>query len=136
MLDLDKFEGHTPGPWSSFAPDDVGQKFSVERLGSNHFVKSRKIATAHHDKGNGEANARLIAAAPELLEMARKLQAENDRLREAAKPIADFITAFDAKPLRQVVDEFYGIHAGSEWEASIRLSHFRALKKAMEPSNA
>jgi len=73
--------------------------------------------------------------APELLEMARKLQAENDRLREAAKPISDFITAFDAKPLRQVDDEFYGIHAGSEWEASIRLSHFRALKKAVEPSN-
>jgi hypothetical protein len=73
--------------------------------------------------------------APKLLEMAMKLQAENDRLREAAKPIADFITAFDAKPLRQVNDEFYGIHAGSEWEASIRLSHFRALKKAVEPSN-
>jgi len=83
MLDLDKFEGHTPGPWSSFAPDDDGQKFSVERLGSNQFVKSRKIATAHHDKGNGEANARLIAAAPELLEMARKAKA----LRDAAENV-------------------------------------------------
>lgn len=49
---------------------------------------------------------------------------------EAMKPLVDFIEAFERKPLGQIDDEFYGIHAGTEWEASIRFSDFRKLRDA------
>lgn len=73
-MNLDQFTGHTAGPWSSFETDSGNGRFTVERLGSNHLIPSRKIAVVNADKGNGDANARLIAAAPDLLEYARKLK--------------------------------------------------------------
>ena len=45
-------------------------------------------------------------------------------LVSALKPLAEFIRAFDAKPIN-LADEFYAIHAGTEWEASLRLSDLR-----------
>ena len=62
----------------------------------------------------------LAAAAPD---MARALE-----------PLARFVAAFDAKPIRGIDDVLYGIHGGSEHEAEIRLSDLRkavsALRKA------
>ena len=52
-------------------------------------------------------------------------------LVEALKPLVAFITQFDRKPLGQIADEFYGIHTGTEWEASLRLSDLRKLREAL-----
>ena len=89
MLDLQSFKGFTPGSWSAFATDSDNGRFTVERLGSNQFVPSRKIAIVHVDKGNGEANARLISRAPDLLSLAIKQEAEIKRLREALEKLAN-----------------------------------------------
>lgn len=66
------------------------------------------------------------------------LSAENTRLRalvgeakEVLKPVVVFIKAFDAKPISQVGDGFYGIHAGTEFEATLHLSDLRAASSLL-----
>lgn len=54
---------HTPGPWSVIGTNVSGQSLTVAETYLDEFV-SRKTA---------EANARLIAAAPELLEAAKAM---------------------------------------------------------------
>ncbi len=88
MLDLQSFKEFTPGPWSAFESDSA--RFTVERLGSNQFIKSRKIAIVNVDKGNAEANAHLIAAAPDLLALAIKQEAEIKRLKAALAVATDY----------------------------------------------
>lgn len=56
---------------------------------------------------------------------------ELDRLREALSPFAEFARKFDARPLRGIADEFYGIHAGTPYEASLRISNCRTALKAL-----
>lgn len=51
---------YTPGPWRTYR--DKNQR--VSQIMSNN----GRICTIHPSDANGEANARLIAAAPELLE--------------------------------------------------------------------
>ena len=75
--------GHTPGPWVVCATHDDERFFSVftkhqldndqiNSVTSDDFVVS---AGLNHD--NFEANARLIAAAPELLEVLIEVDREN-----------------------------------------------------------
>jgi L-alanine-DL-glutamate epimerase-like enolase superfamily enzyme len=65
---------HTPGPWIGAGPS-FGDQFprytteittEDERYGDGH-IQICELPFHHHDEEN-EANARLIAAAPELLE--------------------------------------------------------------------
>ena len=70
---------HTPGPWE-LRPDDMGGLSSlVFPAKQPHPVAG---VTGYYS-GNGErlANARLIAAAPELLEALQRLSAQCERLR-------------------------------------------------------
>lgn len=53
---------HTPGPW------EVGEEGEI-LAGSSEFL----VATAYHGRPAQEANARLIAAAPELLKTVKEL---------------------------------------------------------------
>lgn len=53
------------------------------------------------------------------------------RLRAALAPFAAFAAAFDAQPLSNLVDEFYAIHTGTKWEASLRLSDCRKARAAL-----
>lgn len=61
---------HTPGPWGYFIDDDRGPihfqgTYVVDQLcGSNEWISNRILK---------ESDARLIAAAPELLEICKKL---------------------------------------------------------------
>lgn len=55
---------------------------------------------------------------------------------EAAKPLAKFIAQFDARPLNGIGDEFYAIHTGTQWEASLRLSDLRRLAAALEQATS
>jgi hypothetical protein len=75
MLDLDQFTGFTPGPWvtnTAIHPDD--QVFA----GKNEIVADCKWTP--HIPDVREANAKLIASAPELLELCRIQQAEIKQL--------------------------------------------------------
>lgn len=71
---------HTPGPW------EVAQYSDGAYIMSDHvdpgFGVKQEVARVHakrHDDARGHANARLIAAAPELLEALRKIDDEDGR---------------------------------------------------------
>ena len=83
MLDLNQFTGYTPGPWRVQKP-----------RGHQHAIDRKWEIVAPLDQGElviiGEHtgidclrkdNARLIAAAPDLLELCRQQQAEIGRFR-------------------------------------------------------
>ena len=67
-MNTEQFDGHTPGPWN--VSDEVGLVIK-HGDGANDFV----------DMENG-ANARLMAAAPDLL-------AEVERLREVVRALRE-----------------------------------------------
>lgn len=52
-------------------------------------------------------------------------------LVEALEPFANFFEKFSAKPLRGIGDEFYGIHTGTEWAASLLLSDMKRAAEAL-----
>jgi hypothetical protein len=58
-------EGHTPGPWDFWSGYNAVDKMEAEITADDGDIV---IARYNHLIGEGEANARLIAAAPELLE--------------------------------------------------------------------
>lgn len=57
---------HTPGPWHVIAHDQV-------RDADGQFIASCELPKVNFRKGEAEANALLIAAAPDLLETLREL---------------------------------------------------------------
>ena len=61
---------HTPGPWAVYGTLHPGE-FIIHQGGHG-------LAVTRRANGSGNANARLIAAAPELLEALRKLVAYVD----------------------------------------------------------
>lgn len=58
-----------------------------------------------------------------------RVASENAALRAALAPFVKFIDAWDAKPINRTADEFYGIHTGTEWEASLKLSDLRKARE-------
>ena len=82
MIDTDKYEGHTEGPW--FYYDDGGISSSI-RLYHQPYMDSdgddteENLAEIHYDE-NCIADARLMADAPHLLEFIQKV------VEEWAKP--------------------------------------------------
>ena|SRR5690242_12179092 len=72
---------HTPGPWHHKHDDYAKNVINVEADGHIPICRLTGIASARND---GEANARLIAAAPELL---AALKAVTDDAEQAIKDI-------------------------------------------------
>ena len=54
-----------------------------------------------------------------------------DAAASALEPFAHFFEQFSKKPISQLDDEFYMIHAGTEWEASLRLSDMKLAAEAL-----
>lgn len=82
---------HTPGPWEA---DQVGQVWGK--------INNRDVRVADMGSFNMNANARLIAAAPELLEACRHAEAILGRIIEgkewgAIEEYADTVRAAIAK---------------------------------------
>ncbi len=75
--------GHTPGPWSVWTGRLLGQDiFHDKRTVCADSGVGDKLAVAYcdyHTPERAEANARLIAAAPDLLEMCQMMAAEYSR---------------------------------------------------------
>lgn len=60
-----------------------------------------------------------------------QLKARIRELEAALMPFATFAEAYDRKPLRGMHDEFYSIHAGSEFEAGVRFSDCKRAALAL-----
>lgn len=80
-MDLTQFEGHTPGPWRAASwdaaaprPDDPAIMAGDEPVVSLMWYDGPVLAVS-------EPDARLIAAAPDLLALCRELRIENARLK-------------------------------------------------------
>ena len=71
---------HTPGPWVAVARTNA--HIEIEAPGQPSY-SAKKVATV--SLTNHEANARLIAAAPELLEALKELMVAADRV--SAEPV-------------------------------------------------
>jgi hypothetical protein len=72
MIDTDKYEGHTEGPWYHHMDD------YVEALDLDIPLSVCTLAEGEHK----DANAQLIADAPDLLAALIKEREENQRLRQ------------------------------------------------------
>lgn len=58
---------HTPGPWNVKKPNDVNINFWIEVRGGGYKSLICETTNCLGHGGTSEANARLIAAAPDLL---------------------------------------------------------------------
>jgi len=124
------------GHWWMRTCDDCGGAFACEAPSDSDAEsdwacetcteKDAEIARLREQLGGANAMVDSLRA------MEGEERAKNARLRAALKPFADFAKAFDAAPLRGIADEVYGIHMGTQWESSLRLSDCRAALKALE----
>jgi hypothetical protein len=57
---------------------------------------------------------------------------DRDELLSVLRPFAEFSRKLERKPLGRVSDQFYGIHSGTEWEASLSFSNLAAARRAYE----
>ena len=77
-----------------------------------------------------------VAACNKLHEDKRELAAHVERLREALRPFAEFIDAFDAVPMVGIADEFYSINTGTEHEATLSRQQMRLARSALASTPA
>lgn len=70
--------GHTPGPWKVWSEkDSTGRLIVLEICETEDRGRHPQLATVASYWPEGEANARLIAAAPSLLEALRAMMLSN-----------------------------------------------------------
>ena len=79
MIDTDKYEGHTPGPWWIEEVSDNGNK---DTWLMGNFPHNYMLFCMEWTEGN-DIDLRLIADAPLLLEEVKRLREENEMLRMA-----------------------------------------------------
>lgn len=82
MIDLDKFENFTPGPW-------IGVSRSLPKKGQKHEIRQNKAGAWIVGEVNFPRDMELIAAAPDLLALAKQQRDEIARLRQALTYISD-----------------------------------------------
>jgi len=95
---------HTPGPWESV---DCDTKSEGKRI----FAGSKYIGfigNSDDDIGTSENNARLIAAAPEMLEALIK-EARNQVTRLREKSINDFVSHIGKTKLMTIIESATGL---------------------------
>jgi len=101
---------HTPGPWKLIEHDGAGRNFVLKRkfweVGGGPEAKGVAFVF-----GDDEANAKLIASAPDLLAERDRLKAENRRLNEA-------LDGLEAK-WRQAASDMDSIGVGA-WQPEVR----------------
>ena len=74
MIDTDKYEGHTPGPWT-IDVHKVGEDTSAIVIESNMTTHSNcALAEVEVENKYAEADARLIADSPLLLQEVKRLR--------------------------------------------------------------
>ena len=84
-MNLDQFDGHTPGPWAPVELMAFAAGFAVEDAECRtvaRIMKTHEVAPLP-----ARANAALIAAAPELLSEVRRLTTELAQAREVLRSV-------------------------------------------------
>lgn len=76
-VDLDALSGHTPGPWEWYVGRDYDQ--TIRKVGGGRLLSCGSQFSGGYEPD--EADARLIAAAPDLLALCREQKAEIAALR-------------------------------------------------------
>ncbi len=104
--------GHTPGPWivSPLNGRDVGPVRAFHFEGTD--VQQLQSVAIVRERAESDANARLIAAAPELLEAIRKLANEASGFWAMANPDTHGHTNLTV--LRERIDNAYAVIAKAE----------------------
>jgi hypothetical protein len=69
---------HTPAPWQYHLGRGKNPRFHIQTLSGYQIASTPEISLAKVESTEQEANARLIAAAPELLSALQELIAEAD----------------------------------------------------------
>ena len=88
MIDTDKYEGHTPGPWVVNNPDDYETSL-IFSVGALKFVSS--------------ANTQLIADAPLLLEEVKRLREQVECSKDEHEwELDDYLDGDPNEPIRIV----------------------------------
>ena len=80
---MSDYTGHTPGPWFVHDLTGIGDPVSVSCTTPDHITVANMGPALTNTHEESLANARLIAAAPDLL-------AERDRLRGATQLFIDY----------------------------------------------
>jgi hypothetical protein len=86
MNDAGKIGGFTPGPWVQFA--QRGNDGNVELIVIMPAGRPGDVASVAVDTPEDEANARLIAAAPDLLEAMKGIEHFSDAVAYRSDPLA------------------------------------------------
>lgn len=118
MIDLDKYAGHTPGPWAVCNSSQFmfGRKHGngTEPLG---FVYGPSLPERSEYGRRAMTDARLIAAAPELLDEVKRLRQDlHDTIRESQQYRAERDEVIDA--LRQMLHKGM-IYGRDHWDEVI-----------------
>ena len=88
MIDTDKYEGHTEGPWKWSYSDDVAAQLLIIPNGNDGIGNGVCI-------GLGDADAQLIADAPLLLEEVKRLRKLEEHTRRLHETIDWLRSALD-----------------------------------------
>ena len=81
-MNLDSFEGHTPGPWHYHFFDGVDEKYHSVTWGGEFGIQ---LPVGH------SADVKLIAAAPELLAEVKRLRENESELLSAISQYKELI---------------------------------------------
>jgi len=90
---IERLRGHTPGPWSIVKRPDGTMVILTRDDNGNPRKHIAEMAWA--DSEDGEPDALLISAAPELLDMIAHLLAERDELREQLHQTVDTLAGVE-----------------------------------------
>jgi hypothetical protein len=71
---------HTPGPWIIEDAQEKDNCFGISSMNGGHYIWKEFVTVYSHSsfRGQGKANAKLIAAAPDLLEALKRIADGND----------------------------------------------------------
>jgi len=115
MIDTDKYEGHTEGPWEEgeYTPsDEMIERFQNRELQGAVMQQGSNLMLAMIGlDGNGEKDRLLIADAPLLLQALIDERAEVKRLREQVGNLSDkvgLLERAEATWYSMVADELDG----------------------------
>ena len=105
---------------------------SATEMCTHHWLPPTEYGSPHWTcERCGTESAEGPASPPQDTAVAQ-LEARIAQLQQALAPFAAFAKAWDAKPLSALGDEFYGIHTGTEWAASLRLSDVRRARAVLD----
>jgi hypothetical protein len=146
MIDTDKYEGHTPAPWT-IAVHTIGKNREITAIviESNMTTHSNCVlAEVEVENEYAEADAKLIADAPLLLAEVEQLREQNEFLREEVKKDDAGVKAVDAllggiknrneevKRLREENDELHAQRVQISWIQEARGGQSKAFELLAE----